>query len=181
MPLGIPRRCSESHEKKRERYRKPVREVSEDWCQLARIPAKNGKCGGRRGDSFLDVSVSRLSLRLTTSESASAGLCGFGSRKSRIQILSSRLDPSGYSALRCFSLSAWTSDTKRQGSVLQTTEICAPAWIPCLTRIIRNPKRKRGKHIEFLAHASGYDARCFRQDSRNTHSSNGLQRQTPTS
>ena len=50
-----------------------------------------------------------------------------------------------------------------------------------LTRIIRNPKRKRGKHIEFLAHASGYDARCFRQDSRNTHSSNGLQRQTPTS
>ena len=49
------------------------------------------------------------------------------------------------------------------------------------TQIIRNPKRKRGKHAEFLAYASGYDARCFGQDGRNAHLSNGLQRQTPTS
>ena len=34
-----------------------------------------------------------------------------------------------------------------------------------------DPKRQRGKHVEFLAYASGYDARCFGQDSRSTHSS----------
>ena len=50
-----------------------------------------------------------------------------------------------------------------------------------LDRIIRNPKRKRGRHAVFLAYASGYDARCFGQDSRNAHLSNGLQRQTSTS
>ena len=50
-----------------------------------------------------------------------------------------------------------------------------------LARIIRNPKRKRGRHAVFLAYASGYDARCFGQDSRNAHLSNGLQRQTSTS